>query len=220
VVFINFKDEEIMKHWVFDLDGTLVDSFNHYFIALDEIFTAHGKKFSPKYHHAVLTQPLQQFFEKHLGEKSVKSAFELLQSTSNRDAKTIRPFTGLTETLTHLKSKGARMAVWTNRDLVSAKLMLKHSGLDQFTEICVSGTCVKERKPNPEGLLRIMKEFGCKSDTVTMVGDHEHDVSAAKSVGVRAVRASWHGYWKMDRCSYADHQFHRTEEFSTWVKGF
>ena len=206
-----------MKHWVFDLDGTLVDSFGHFFETMEQIFAAHGARFTPELRRAALTEPLDQFFRDHLGEPAFKSAIEALQTRSNEDARSIRPFARLESLMRELSARGSRVAVWTNRDLVSASLILKHSGLAELTEACISGTCVDRRKPDPEGLLRLVDRFGCRPDEVTMVGDHEHDVTAAKSVGARAVRASWHSYWREAPCTTADHQFHDVAEFEAWV---
>lgn len=206
-----------MKHWVFDLDGTLVDSFSHYFRSLDAVFREHGAQFTPELRQMALTEPLDKFFIQHLGQESLLTAFERLQTLSNDDARHIRPFTGLEEVVQQLLVRGARVAVWTNRDLVSASLILKHSGLSRLTETCVSGTCVAQRKPHPEGLLRLIDRFGCDAKDVTMVGDHEHDVMGAKAVGARAVRASWHAYWQEEDCRAADAQFRRITDFGAWA---
>jgi phosphoglycolate phosphatase len=208
-----------MRHWVFDLDGTLVDSFGHYFDALDEIFLAHGASFEPELRRAALTDPLHEFFERHLGRSAVPEAFARLQIRSNDDARRIQPFVGMAGLIRQLQAHGSRVAVWTNRDLESADLILEHSGLKPLTEACVSGTCVAERKPKPEGLLRLIGRFGCDPSEVTMVGDHEHDVLAAKEVGARAVRASWHTYWSEVPCSTADAQFRSVSEFEVWALG-
>lgn len=203
--------------WVFDLDGTLVDSFETYFATLGEIFHARGMLFNDSLHLAALTQPLPLFLQRHLGRPAVESAMTELQERSNEDARRIRPFPGILEMIQVLSQSGARVAVWTNRDLVSADLILRHSGLSPYVEICISGTCVTDRKPHPEGLLRIMKELGSLPPSVTMVGDHEHDVLGAKSANTRAVRASWHAYWPVEKCSEAHHQFHDVAEFSRWI---
>lgn len=206
-----------MRHWIFDLDGTLVDSFSHYFELLQEIFDARRMRFGPELRLAALSDPLPLFFQRHLGRAAVDSALEELQARSQSDAALVKPFAGVPELLAKLRSSGSRVGVWTNRDLVSASLILKHSGLDAFAEICVSGTCVTRRKPHPEGLSRIIGHFESDPAQITMVGDHSHDVEAAKAVGARAVRASWHGYWAMERCPHADAQFDDFADFERWV---
>lgn len=208
-----------MKYWVFDLDGTLVDSFGHYFNALSEVFQAHGARFTPELHFPALTHPLTEFFGEYFGKDAVQPALRMLQEKSNADARVIRPFSGITNAVESLAGQGARIGVWTNRDWTSARLILDHSGLGRYAEICVSGTCVTQRKPHPEGLLRIIDHFGCETSSVTVVGDHDHDVLAAKEVGARAVRASWHSYWEIERCMHADSQFFDSHEFANWAVG-
>src|SRR4051794_2657939 len=107
-----------MKHWVFDLDGTLVDSFSHYFQLLEEIFARFGARFGGDLRLPALTELLPEFFEKHLGAGAVAPAIALLQEQSNEDARRIQPFGGIVPLLDHLRSEGARIAVWTNRDRV------------------------------------------------------------------------------------------------------
>lgn len=206
-----------MKHWVFDLDGTLVDSFSHYFDSLESIFRAHGVTFTQDLHHAALTEPIPQFLERQLGPSAVAVAVDMLKKKSNDDAAHVQPFAGIMPTMQHLADQGARIAVWTNRDLESAQLILAKTGLDRFSEICVSGTCVAP-KPDPAGLLRIMSHFGCGPDSVTVIGDHANDMLAAKTAGASTVRASWHAYWEMEPCGQADLQFYSVAEFSTWVR--
>lgn len=205
------------KHWVFDLDGTLVDSFGHYFASLEEIFEREGKKFTQELRYPALTESLDLFFSEHLGPSRVSNAFALLRQRSHEDALKIQVFSNLKSGLEQLALQGARMAVWTNRDLSSASLILKQTGLDQWVETCVSGTCIELKKPHPDGLHRILDRLGCGPEQVTMVGDHEHDVLGAKKAGVRAVRASWHAYFKIEACPWADAQFYQVDEFLSWA---
>ena len=207
-----------MNYWAFDLDGTLVDSFAHYFSALEEIFDEHGAKFSKELREPALTNSLPQFFETHLGESKVEQALHRLEVRSHKDAAEIKPFHGIANAIEHLLSAGAKVAILTNRDLVSTELILKHTKLKRLAEICISGTCVTQRKPSPEGLLKVSNRFGCDVRHVTVVGDHLTDMEAAKAVGARAVRASWHSYWDIEQCKRADAQFFTVHEFTSWVR--
>ncbi len=207
-----------MKNWVFDLDGTLVDSFGLYFKSMREIFADHGREFHSDLHLPALTEPLGDLFSLHLGSDRVNRAFDALQEKSNLDAPRIEPFAGIPELIDELIAKGAKIAVWTNRDLQSAELILKATGLKRKLEHCVSGTCVTRRKPDAEGLKGIIRRFDCSPSDVVMVGDHEHDVLGAQSAGATAVRASWHGYWSIEKCTQADFQFFTVPDFSAWAR--
>ncbi len=206
--------------FVFDLDGTLVDSFGHYFESLETVFNEFGReksaRFSSEQYYPSLTEPLPKFLNDSLGDKQGVAAMKLLRDLSCQHAKLIRPFDGMLDVLDGLKSRGTKIAVWTNRDFPSASLILEHSGVKPYLDAFVSGSCVKEKKPNAEGMGKILTQMGLASDGVVMIGDHEHDVWAAKSSSVRAVRASWHTYWDIAVCKEADHQFYKVKEFADW----
>jgi len=206
-----------MRYWVFDLDGTLVDSFGHFFDSLKEIFSENGKVFSDELRLASLTESLPAFFEKHLGTEAARPALEKLQRQSNLDAAKIQPFAGTMPFIRALKESGSKIAVWTSRENESAKLILEQTGLSELAEIYVTGTCTVQRKPHLEGLLKIREHFKCELDEITMVGDHEHDMMAAKNAGARAVRASWHSYWPVEKCTHADYQFYHVSDFQQWA---
>ena len=136
---------------------------------------------------------------------------------SQSDAVGIRPFDGAVDLLSRLKDRGDRVAIWTSRDLASAALVLKHSGLDRFVQKCVSGTCVMEHTPHPEGLLRILGEYGCPPEDAVMVGDHENDMRAARQAGTYAIRASWNPHGETTPCVHAHQQFRRIADLKTWL---
>jgi len=206
--------------FVFDLDGTLVDSFGHYFASLERVFDEFGEAlgvaFTEKLHYPSLTEPLPKFLRDNLGIARADGAMQRLREFSVDDAKTIMPFPGVVPLLDTLKARGKKLAIWTNRDFPSASLIVQHSGLKPYFDAFISGSCVKDKKPNPEGMGKILAQLGVASEGVVMVGDHEHDVWAAKGASVKAVRASWHTYWEINRCEEADHQFYRVDDFTSW----
>ena len=206
-----------MTHWIFDLDGTLVDSFAHYFETMGAIFGRYERRFTPELHWASLTEPVREFLARNLGDHAVPGALGELHERSNEDARWIRPFPGVVDILQTLSDRNARIGVWTSRDRISAQLILDHSGLGKYVECLVTGSCVVERKPHPEGLVKVAGFFECDPAEVTMVGDHEHDMMAARGVDAHALRASWHAYWPIERCAHADRQFFTTSELAAWL---
>lgn len=207
-----------MRYWAFDLDGTLVDSFSFYFRALQEYFSRQGKTFSDDLRHDSITIPVGTFLSTHLGPEESKNAFQYLTMRSKDDAHQIQIFEGLETVIEGLHQGGARIAIWTNRDKVSAQQLLTASGLIRYIETVVSGTCLTHHKPHPEGIYKIAAGFGVSPSEICMVGDHEMDMHGAKAAGAKAVRASWHRHWKTNPCTVADHQFYDVPSFGKWVE--
>lgn len=205
-----------MKYWVFDLDGTLVDSFCPYFENLEELL---GTKLSaPEKKEFIGLHPAQILIEK-LGVDRAKIAIDVLAEKSKNDASRIPVFESVPALIQTLIENGKRLSVFTSRDLNSASLILQHLNLAQYFDHVISGDCVSDRKPAPEGLVKIQNLFNCQPHEMVMVGDHDHDMLAGRSAGVFTVRASWHRHWNDGLCPVSDEQFFCHKEFHDWAVG-
>lgn len=205
------------RHWIFDLDGTLVDSFNPYFTVLSRILAEHGLGLEESEKRRCIGLPAKDYLETKLAAEHVKHALLRLSEQSNRDAAMVRPFPGIEDVLHHLSRSGRTISIWTSRDLVSTELVLKHTGLDKLISIIQSGTCVVQKKPQPEGIQRIADHHSATPAEMVMIGDHDMDMRGGRGFGVQSVRASWHGVWSEDKCALADRQFYDVASFKRWV---
>lgn len=203
-----------MTYWVFDLDGTMVDSFAPYFSFLEEYLQTpldHEKK-----RHYIAKHPLIALQEK-MSEAAAQSALQELVDRNKREVADIPVFAGIRSAVDHLRANQRRISVWTSRDYETAKILLDHTGLSQVIDHLVAGDQVTHRKPHPEGMLKIQELYKCQTHELVMIGDHEHDMQAAKALGIKAVRASWHEHWQHESCTLADHQFYKHTDFHNWV---
>jgi HAD superfamily hydrolase (TIGR01549 family) len=210
-----------MKYWVFDLDGTLVDSLTAHFQVLDQVFKNFGVPFSEKDYHEVLkisAKVLPHYFEKKLGHERAQTGLELFHKLSVEAFKTMRAFDGIENLLQTLQSRGASLAIWTARDLEATEKILNYTGLKPYFSICISGTCVSQGKPHPEGLQKIAEHFGSNKNSMVMVGDFESDMLGAQAFGTKAVRVYWHTAVPVQNCKIADWQFTQVKEFQNWVE--
>lgn len=207
-----------MKHWVFDLDGTLIDSFEYYLILVREIFADFGIELASEHLNACLGQHSRNFFGTHLPPEHLENALTSLKKRAMVDAEKIRPYLGITGILAQISDRNQKIALWTSRDLESASQILSQTGLESYIEFWVSGSCVERHKPDPEGLLKISRYFSCDPEDLIMVGDHDYDMEAAKKVGAKAIRVSWHGYNPPAFCRLADHHFRSVDELREWLE--
>jgi phosphoglycolate phosphatase-like HAD superfamily hydrolase len=202
------------KYWVFDLDGTLVYSFGHYFTILEELI---GEKITAENKKIYIGMNPSQIFDEKLPPEKSKLAMSHLRSKGMNDALYITSYKAIHNAISALKQKGSQIAVWTNRDFNSAELILKSTNLSDCVSHLVSGECVTQKKPHPQGLQIISKHFNCEPQEMIMVGDHDHDMIAALEFGASGVRASWHNYWSDGVCSRAHRQFYKHEDFYNWA---
>jgi len=207
-----------MKLWIFDLDGTLTNSFPVFFRSMNEIFRDHGKHVSEEQMYEALGSTMPEFLALHLGANAAPSALAKLRRLSVEYSAQVRAFEGIEDCLTELQKSGREIAVWTARDRESTNSVLAASGLSHFAALVVTGNCVSRAKPDPEGAIKVLGHFKREGDETVMIGDHHHDVNGARSAGLTSVRASWNPFWKEQRCDLAHHQFFNVEDFSSWMR--
>ena len=208
-----------MKHWVFDLDGTLVDSHSVYFDSLRKILKTYEVDLSDSDKAEVLRIAVKDrpvFFEKKLGTRYAAEALRAFELCLLSDDQKISEFSGIPALLEKLKLQKCKIGLWTAREMPSAKRVLKHTNLDPFFDFHMSGSCVSVCKPSPEGLIRIAEEFKCETNALTMVGDHDNDMFAAKACGARAIRAVWNDP-NLSKCVISDFKFSEVESLTSWI---
>ncbi len=93
------------------------------------------------------------------------------------------PEPGLVELLQSLESLGVRMAVNTNRKN-SMELVLERFGLTRFFCPVMTAAKVARPKPDPEGLRRIVEDWGLPVQKLSYLGDSSVDQETTIRAGV------------------------------------
>jgi HAD superfamily hydrolase (TIGR01509 family) len=209
-----------MRYWVFDLDGTLVDSLTTHFNVLERVFIQFGLPFGPHEQQEIIklsAKTLPIYFESKFTENS-ESALLLFRKLTAESVQSIQVFSGIENILKKLQSKNVGLALWTAREMETASEILNVTGLGQYFSMCVSGSCVAKGKPDPEGLQRIANHFSCQPSDMVVVGDFESDMLGAKAFGSMGIRVFWHSAIPIMTCTIADHQFSQVDELMEWIK--
>lgn len=209
-----------MKHWVFDLDGTLLDSHAVYFDSLKLVLEAHGAELFAEDKEEVLRIAARErcaFLEKKVGAKHLSSTLAMLGDRFRGDDTRARPFAGADSVLKLLKGQNALIAIWTAREMSGTIPVLDYTGLAPYFSHIVTGTCVSECKPSPEGLLKIAEKFQVPPSELIMVGDHDNDMRAAKACGAKGFRASWHKS-RSESCTISHEIFHQVSDLENWIQ--
>lgn len=92
----------------------------------------------------------------------------------------------LVEVLEKLKGKGMLRVVNTNRT-TSMPYIMERFNLWPYFEMVVTALDVKNPKPHPESIEKIIEAFKLKKEEAVFVGDSDVDKQTAESSGVRFV---------------------------------
>ncbi len=207
-----------MKHWIFDFDGTLVDTdgiFGQALLhALEPFSVDVGKDFMEQIRH----KHPHRIFEDHLSEEQADQAMERMRVIGAELSNNVKAFPGISEVLKTLEKNRVSLSIWTGRDRESTLRILEKTGLTGFFEKIISGTCVPTNKPGMDGLLEIRDHHKAVPDEMVMIGDHHHDIEPANDLGITSVYARWkripHVLPKKVEPKFS---FGSTEHFHEWI---
>lgn len=172
------------KAVVFDLDGTLIDSLPLVLAAINHALRPFGSRPSTEIF-ARLGGPPARFLASLLDDlNNLPTALERLEAFHRENAHLIQPYDGVNVLLARLRILGIRVALWTGRDRSSADWLLQKNHLEGFFAAVVCGDDLPSHKPDPDGLLEIMRRLGVQPADTLFVGDTDLDVLGGVACGV------------------------------------
>jgi HAD superfamily hydrolase (TIGR01509 family) len=180
--------------FLFDLDGTLVDSVYQHVLAWKEALDAEGIELSVWRIHrkigmsgGLFTNQLLRETELEISEERVNRLREGHAAAYRRHADRIRPLPGARELLAWLTDAGIPWAIATSGRMETAAVNLAALGVDPGRTPVVTRDQVKYAKPDPDLFVAAAERLGVPIDTAVVVGDSIWDmlaVARCKALGV------------------------------------
>ncbi len=187
-----------MRAYIFDLDGTLIDSLADINDAINLMLTEHGYP----------TVPLD-IFPQYFGDGARALVERVLPkdvlNPHNIDArladyqrhyattwqKRTSLFDGVSEMLSELENRQVTLAVLSNKPNHYTQLCTRHfMPKTPFVTILGARDGVP-RKPDPTAALEIMNQFGLAPEECAYIGDSGIDMAMANRAGMYAVGVRW-----------------------------
>lgn len=102
------------------------------------------------------------------------------------------PYDGIIPMLKKLKSHKIRTAVVSNKFDDAVKGLCKKY-FDGLIDFCAGENELQgiRKKPAPDTVLKVLKEFGIKSDDAIYIGDSEVDIQTAKNANIECISVLW-----------------------------
>ena len=184
--------------YIFDLDGTLVNSVYDLADSMNWVLERHGfpvhdvEKYKYFVGNGTLKLVERAIPESEKNDEKIKLYHaEFSEEYNKRCIDKTRPYVGITEVLRQLKNQGAILAVASNKPDKFAKYIVSSIFEEgTFDEIAGKKDGVPT-KPNPEIVLEIMKKFNAYRDNTVMIGDSNVDVQTAHNAGIKCIGCSW-----------------------------
>jgi HAD superfamily hydrolase (TIGR01509 family) len=103
----------------------------------------------------------------------------------------LRPYDGIPEMLSMLKSKGVVMAIVTTTPRPYCQRVLSRWGLSSYFADIVAYHDTQRHKPDPDPILLSLKRLNLRPSSVVAVGDTPDDIRSARAARVGSVGALW-----------------------------
>lgn len=182
----------MIKAVLFDVDGTLLDTTEYIFQALEHTLS----------HHEILL-PERSEFSTHIG-KPLADIYEIFAPGIEYEALRERhdnfqksnlhlaiPFSGVFATIAFLKQANIKIAAVTTRGKINVLNTLEQTGLLPHLEVIITGDDVANHKPHPEPILMALDKLELSPENAFMVGDAGVDILAGKSAGTKTIGVTY-----------------------------
>ena len=205
-----------MRAFIFDLDGTLVDSLEDIGQACNDVLASHGYPVHPlpayrfyvgRGFHKLVNDALPE------GEAAKLSSDQLAALIAEARARygenmciRTKPYAGITEALHTLAADGHALAVLSNKpDDLTVELVRRYFPDVPFT-LVRGGREGVPLKPEPDAPLDMLRHMDFLPQRSFYVGDSNVDIFTARNAGMISIGVAW-GFRGADelRAAQADH---------------
>ena len=185
------------KTFIFDLDGTLLDTLHDLANSVNYALRTHGMP-----EHSIddvrrfVGNGVRLLMERAVPDGAQNPAFDAAFATFRQhymqhSLDTTCPYEGIPEVLRELKRRGCRLAVVSNKFYAATQELVAHF----FPEVDVAiGEHEAEgirKKPAPDTVVEALRQLGVGKEGCVYVGDSDVDIQTARNSGLPCVSVLW-----------------------------
>jgi len=186
--------------FLFDLDGTLVDSVYQHVLAWREALEAGGIHLAVWRIHrqigmsgGLFVNALARETGRSLSPEEAERIHQVHSEAFKRYSSQVRPLPGASELLSYLTASNVPWAIATSGRLDSANLSLRLLGINTDVPI-ITRDMVQHAKPDPDLFLAAAEKLGVEIRDSVVVGDSIWDLLAARRARALGVGLLSGGY--------------------------
>ena len=194
VPFLSLNEWGLSMRILFDLDGTLTDSFDGITKSIQYALKELGREIpEAEKLRWCIGPPLQESFLTLLDTNNRSEAEEALALYRSRYGEAglfeNKLYSGILESLEALRELGHDLSVATSKPEVFAVRIIEHFGLREFFSH-VDGSQLDGRRTDKSDLIRHILDRDGLTEAI-MVGDREHDIIGGTANGLATVGVLW-----------------------------
>ena len=184
--------------YIFDLDGTLLDTLQDLAASVNYALRKHGMP-----EHSIddvrrfVGNGVRLLMERAIPDGAQNPDFEATFATfrehyMHHSLDTTRPYPGIPEVLAELKARGCRLAVVSNKMMAATQELIRHFFPDTI-EVAIGEHEAEgiRKKPAPDTVFAALKELGVDKNGAVYVGDSDVDIQTARNSGLPCISVLW-----------------------------
>ena len=188
----------MFKVYIFDLDGTLLDTLGDLAASTNYALRTHGMP-----EHSIddvrrfVGKGVRKLMERAIPGGAANPDFEATFATfrehyMHHSLDTTRPYPGIPEVLKELKSRGCKLAVVSNKMMAATQDLIRHFFPDTI-EVAIGEHEAEgiRKKPAPDTVFAALKDLGVDKDGAVYVGDSDVDIATARNSGLPCISVLW-----------------------------
>ena len=186
------------KTFIFDLDGTLLDTLGDLAAAVNYALRTHGMP-----EHSIddvrrfVGNGVRKLMERAIPDGAANPQFDETFATFRQyymthSLDTTRPYEGIPETLAALKERGCRLAVVSNKMMAATQELCQHFFPDTI-EVAIGENEAEgiRKKPAPDTVFAALRQLGVGEEGAVYVGDSDVDLETARQSGLPCISVLW-----------------------------
>ena len=192
----------MLRHLLFDFDGTLIDSSEGILASFEMALQRRGMPAVVSIDKSLIGPPLLDTLRKISGVEDARKIDCLAQAFKDAyDTEGYRKtvaYPGIAPALKELRGKGVTLYIVTNKRMVPTSLILAHLGWNALFEgIFTLDSAAMPTSSKVDLVAKILLSTGIRPEQALMVGDTPEDGRAAFNNGLGFAVALW-GYGRFD----------------------
>ena len=184
--------------YIFDLDGTLLDTLTDLAASCNYALRTHGMP-----EHSIddvrrfVGNGVRKLMERAIPDGDANPDFEATFATFREhymvhSLDTTKPYPGIMDALAELKARGCRLAVVSNKMMAATVELCKYF-FPKTIEVAIGENEAEgiRKKPAPDTVFAALKQLGVSGDNAVYVGDSDVDLATARNSGLPCISVLW-----------------------------
>jgi phosphoglycolate phosphatase len=184
--------------YIFDLDGTLLDTLTDLAASTNYALRTHGMP-----EHTIdevrrfVGNGVRKLMERAVPDGTDNPLFDeafatFRQHYMEHSLDTTRPYEGVPEMLAALKVKGCHLAVVSNKMMAATQELCRHF-FPETIEVAIGENEAEgiRKKPAPDTVIAALRQLGVGEEGAVYVGDSDVDIATARNSNLPCISVLW-----------------------------